>query len=125
MGDGKKDIKQISVVDSSKTKYRVTQLDKEHFVKEPGINYTKTENFKIPSGYIVVGARIPKKADLYSNETVPICDLIIMKEHGSTQINHPEKTKSAPKIVSNNTKPKPREKTPLEKFRNLNKTISY
>ena len=72
-----------------------------------------------------MGARIPKKADLYSNETVPICDLIIMKEHGSTQIHHPKKTKSAPKIVSNNTKPKPREKTPLEKFRNLNKTISY
>ena len=83
MGEGKKEVKQISVLDSSKIKYRVTHLDKEHFIKEPTMNYSKTENFKIPSGYIVVGARIPKKADLYSHDSVPICDLIIMKEQGS------------------------------------------
>ena len=59
MGEGKKEVKQISVTDRQKQKYRVTQLDKEHFLKEPGVNYTRTENFKIPPGYIIVGVRVP------------------------------------------------------------------
>ena len=79
MGEGKKEVKQISITDRTKQKYRVTHLDKEHFVKEPGVNYARTETFKIPPGFIIVGVRVPLKADLYSTDCVPICNVIIMK----------------------------------------------
>ena len=46
----------------------VSQLTKENVVKEQNANKIKTGSVKIPQGYVVVGARIPKNADLYSNE---------------------------------------------------------
>ena len=107
MDENKRDIKQISVTNRQKQKYRVTQQDREHFAKELEVNYKRTENFKIPSGYTIVGVRVPQKADLYSNESAPICDVIIMKEHGQPlsipskkALAQAYKSQSVPKVVS-------------------------
>ena len=70
------------MINKAKQRQRVTHMDKEHFGKgEPGTNYVRTENFKIPAGYSIVGVRVAKKADLYSADCVPVCDVIVMKQH--------------------------------------------
>ena len=77
-------MKQISVTDTRKKTFRVTQYDEwskgpDGDLKFPEFN--KTFKYKVPPGYIIVGVRIPCNADLYSVNSVPICNVIIMKEH--------------------------------------------